>query len=184
MKGMRFFAITALALAAAPSLGCATSMGSATTAERVVIAAPPTLASSEVVVTETVAAPAAEQPGRRRLSRTVTLGQGASEPLYATPVAQQGTGDGPNVTVNNNVTVVNQPPVIYGGYGYGYGYGSSYGAGYGARDSGRGAGATSSRPAWAPSGWEGAQRTAAPGRTPGVGGNYAPAPSFGPAPMR
>lgn len=177
----------ALALA-----GCATSMGSAARGERVVVAvdAPmqtstQTQTSSEVVVSEPIVPPVAQDPapGRRRLSQTVTLGQGTSEPVYAPAPQQPSAPGGANVTVNNNVTVVNQQPAVYGGYGYGYGYG---GRGYGvsgARD-GHGAGTSSSRSAWAPNGWEGAQRTAAPGRTPGVGGNWAPAPSFGPASMR
>jgi hypothetical protein len=89
--------------------------------------------------------------------------------------------------VNNNV-VVNQPPAVYGGWGgyggYGtYGYGTSArGGGYGVRADGFGSrgGAT-----WGNTGWEGARgRPAAGGATPSVGGNWAPAPSFGPRPMR
>jgi hypothetical protein len=184
-------ALTSLAFA---GLGCATSMGSASSGERVVVAvdaAPARASSSEVVVTDSIPppAPAEATGGRRRLSQTVTLGQGASEPIYARPEPQQGTGsNAQGVTVNNNVTVVNQTPAVYGGYGYGgYGYGTGYGVS-GVRDgrsTGLGHGGSGpSRGAWAPNGWEGAQRTAAPGRTPGVGGNWAPAPSFGPAPMR
>lgn len=169
-------------------MGCATTMGSHRTV--VAVDAPPTHTSSEVVVNDTLVPPvAAEQaPSRRRLSQTVTLGQGTSEPIYAAPASQQGPSTSGNVTVNNNITVVNQQPAVYGGYGgYGYGYGYGYGTGVGyggagARDVRSSTGNT--RSAWAPTGWEGAQRTAAPGRTPGVGGNFAPAPSFGPKEMR
>jgi hypothetical protein len=138
-------------------------------------------AATEVESEEPVAAsppPRPTEPGRRRLSQTVTLGQGATEPAYAPGLASQGGGAGASVTVNNNVTVVNQPPVFYGGYG-GVGYGA-----YGASGTRDGRGGAGSRSAWAPSGWEGAQRTAPPGSTPGVGGNWAPAPSFGPASLR
>ena len=122
-------------------------------------------------------------PQRPRLAQTVTLGQGGSEAVYAGAAPQQAqgmTGGGPNVVVNNNITVVGSPGV-YGGYGYGYGGG--YG-GAGARDYGRGSSSTSRAGAYPPTGWEGAQRTAAPGRTPGVGGNWAPAPSYGPRTMK
>jgi len=137
-----------------------------------------------------VTLPPAEAPaprGRPRLSQTVTLGQGTNEAVYGQqPVAASNAGGGPNVTVNNNVTVVNQPPAVYGGYGYGsygYGLGSRTVTGGAVRD-GVGTSAPGGRGAWAPSGWEGAQRTAAPGQTPGVGGNWAPAPSFGPRQMK
>lgn len=185
---VRRLALALVSLVALAPLGCATGMGSVSSSERVVVAvdAPPASKSSDVVVTETIVPPAAQEaaPGRRRLSQTITLGQGTSEPIYAVPAAPQAAGNAGNVTVNNNVTVVNQPPVVYGGYGYGYGAG--YGGGFSrpAPQELRGAGTGSSRSAWAPNGWEGAQRTAAPGRTPGIGGNFAPAPSFGPAPMR
>ena len=162
--------------------GCAATAGN----ERVAVAvdAPATRTSSEVVeVTEAVQPLAPEAvPQRPRLAQTLTLGQGGSEAVYtgAAPQLAQGmTGGGPNVVVNNNITVVGSPPV-YGGYGYGYG---GYGGATVARDYGRGSSSTS-RGAYAPTGWEGAQRTAAPGRTPGVGGNWAPAPSHGPRAMR
>jgi hypothetical protein len=191
---MRFLAALAVpvtvALVSFGPLGCATSLGSASGSERVMVAgdapASSSSVSSEVVVTETSAAPV--QPGARpRLAQTITLGQGDDGPAYTTSPDRAVAGSSPGVTVNNNVTVVS-PPVGYGyggygGYGYGgYGYRSGYGGVSGARD-GRGAW-SSSHTAWAPNGWEGAGRTAAPGRTPGVGGNFAPARSFGPAPMR
>ena len=163
--------------------GCAATAGN----ERVVVAvdAPSTRTSGEVVeLTEAVQPIAPEAaPQRPRLAQTVTLGQGGSEAVYAGAAPQQAqgmTGGGPNVVVNNNITVVGSPGV-YGGYGYGYGGG--YG-GAGARDYGRGSSSTSRAGAYAPTGWEGAQRTAAPGRTPGVGGNWAPAPSYGPRTMK
>jgi hypothetical protein len=175
--------VTALALA---SSGCAATMGgNGPGPERVVVAVDaPVSSSSEVVEMTEVVAPVAPEPAappRRRLSQTVTLG--ASEPIYATPAAPPATGaNGANVTVNNNVTVVNgQPTYGYGTYGYG-GYGQGYGrSGYGAgaRD---GRAATSN--AWAPNGWEGAQRTAAPGRTPGIGGNWSPPADHGPRQMK
>jgi hypothetical protein len=174
------------------SAGCATSMGAGSGDGRVVVAVDTPAqvhTSSEVVqVTEVVqpVAPEAAAPGRRRLSEVVTLGQGTTEPVYV-PGQQPAQAAGANgVVVNNNITVVNgQPGYGYGGYygGYGYGgYGRSAGALNGARDS-RG-GTTAGSQAWAPNGWEGAQRTAAPGRTPGVGGNWSPAPSYGPRSQR
>jgi hypothetical protein len=172
--------------------GCAASVGGAGPERSVVVVdADPARArtSSEVVeVTEVVQpiAPEAAQ-ARPRLAQTVTLGQGTSEAPYAGPAPQQAAGaPGGNVVVNNNITVVGGTPGYggygyYGGYGgYGYGYGSS-----GARDHGRGSGSTSrGSGAWAPSGWEGAGRTAAPGHTPGVGGNWAPPSSHGPRQMK
>lgn len=161
--------------------GCAATAGQ----ERVVVAvdAPAARTSSEVVeVTEVVPPVAAEAPAARpRLAQTLTLGQGAEPSYTAVSAPQQGQGPaaGPNVVVNNNVTVVGAP-AGYGGYGYGYG---GYG-GYAPRDYGRGSGSTSRAGAWAPSGWEGAQRTAAPGRTPAVGGNWAPPANHGPRTMK
>ena len=163
--------------------GCAATAGN----ERVAVAvdAPSTRTSSDVVeLTEAVQPLAPEAaPQRPRLAQTLTLGQGGSEAVYAGAAPQQAqgmTGGGPNVVVNNNITVVGSP-AVYGGYGYGYGGG--YG-GAGARDYGRGGTSTSRAGAYAPTGWEGAQRTAAPGHTPGVGGNWAPAPSHGPRSMK
>lgn len=162
--------------------GCAGAVGN----ERVVVAidAPAVRTSSEVVeLTEAVQPIALEAaPQRPRLAQTVTLGQGGSEAVYtgAAPQQAQGTnGGGPSIVVNNQVTVVGSP-AVYGGYGYGYG---GYGGASVARDYGRGSSSTS-RGAYAPTGWEGAQRTAAPGHTPGVGGNWAPAPSHGPRSMK
>ena len=191
------FAACAAALAGLSSIGCATSMGNAAGDGRVVVAvdAPPQTTSELVQVTEVVqpVAPEPAAPARRRLSEVVTLGQGTPEPIYV-PGAQPQQAGSNGVVVNNNVTVVNgQPGYGYGGYYGGYGYGGYGGGGYGgygrgssalggAHD-GRGAGMPANG-AWAPTGWEGAQRTAAPGRTPGVGGNWAPAPSYGPRSQR
>lgn len=176
--------------------GCAHTSESVAVHDRVVVAVdnPP-----PVQVDLPPNAFANEEPtlARPRLSRTITLGQGGSEPIYGTPAAPPpgaAAGGNTNVTVNNHVTVV-QPPVYYGGYGgYGYGgyggYGGNRGAGTNAANSTTtrapdGSTGTMARPGpWAPSGWEGAGRTAAPGATPGVGGNFAPAPSFGPRQMK
>lgn len=179
--------LCSLGLLGALSIGCATTAGSAN-GDRVVVAVDASShsvqSSSEVMgVTEIIPPVAPEAPQvRRRLSQTVTLGQGTAEAIYAIPpAAAQGQGQGGNnVTVNNNVTVVQQPPIFYGGYG-GYGDGG-YGTGNNGRD-GASRGTPTSQ-AWAPSGWEGAGRTAAPGRTPGVGGNFSSAPSFGPRSMK
>ena len=167
--------------------GCATTTGQERGRVLVTADVPVARTSNEVVEVTEVAAPVTLEaaPVRPRLAQTLTLGQGA-EPSYTATVPQQAQGmnGGSNVVVNNNITVVGSPPV-YGGYGYGgyggYGYGSG---GAGARDYGRGTSSTSRSGAWAPSGWEGAGRTAAPGRTPGVGGNWAPAPSHGPRSMK
>ena len=165
--------------------GCAATTGQ----ERVVVAvdAPAARNSSEVVeVTEVVPPVSLEAaPMRPRLSQTLTLGQGTAEPVYtaAAPQRAQGANGGSNVVVNNNITVVGSQGG-YGGYGGGYGYGYGYGVGGVARDYGRGSSSTSRSGAWAPSGWEGAQRTAAPGHTPGVGGNWAPPASHGPRAMK
>ncbi|HEY8074419.1 MAG TPA: hypothetical protein VIF62_09920 [Labilithrix sp.] len=123
----------------------------------------------------------AEAPAARpRLTKTVTLGQ--SEDGYAQPAAAPAAG-GPTVIVNNNIYVNGSAPPAYGGYYYG-GYG-----GYGGRANG-----TGSQGTYAPSqGNYGSSfggysntgpRTAAPGQTPGVGGNWSPAPSYGPRQMR
>src|SRR4051812_30829604 len=85
------------------SLGCATSLGSASGQERVVVAvdAPAAHAqsSSDVQITEAMAPPAPEPP-RRRLSQTITLGQGTPEGYAPPPPGPQNSG-GPNVVVNN-----------------------------------------------------------------------------------
>lgn len=148
--------------------------------------ASPATADEEPVRMEATSASAmpTEEPPRAppRLARTVTLGQGQGED-YSDPRAAPAppASGGSGVVVNN--TVVVQP--AYGGYGYGYGYGGYYGGygnyGYGGSREGRGARTGSS---WGASGWEGAQRTAPAGRTPAVGGNWSPPPSYGPAPMR
>lgn len=121
--------------------------------------------------------------GRPRLSQTVTLGEGTPSQYTPGPVresAPQGTS--PNVVVNNTV-VVHEGPRVYGGYGGYGGYRSSGGWGRPGVVAGEVHGA-GDRPAWGATGWEGARRTAAPGQTPGVGGNWAPPPSHGPAQMK
>jgi hypothetical protein len=117
-------------------------------------------------------------PAAPRLSRTVTLGEASAEAAYtAERPAPPPAPNGNNVVVNNTV-VVNQAPGFlpfgYGGIGFG-------GRGSGGRGEGFGRSAGRS---WGASGFEGAGRTAAPGQTPGVGGNWPAAPSHGPAPMR
>lgn len=184
---MRPLLLISLTLAGTLCSGCAHTLSSSRE-DRVVVAVD-TNAASTVELTEAPAALAAEPvqgAPRPRLSRTVTLGEGSSEPAYiATPRVAQGTGQmSPNVVVNNNITVVGSPPVVYGGYGgYGGSYGgSSSGVGYGMREgSSRGQGSGSG---WAASGWEGAGRTAAPGQTPHVGGNWSPPASHGPRQLK
>ena len=139
----------------------------------------------EVIAMESAAPTEAAAPSRPRprLSQTITLGQG-SEPQY-TPAAPAVVhpAQGPNVVVNNNNNVV-----VQGTPGY-YGYGSYYNhGGYGRpttfySNDGRSGGSRGTSQ-WGSSGWEGARRTAAPGQTPGIGGNWAPPPSYGPAQMK
>lgn len=135
--------------------------------------------AEHAIVVEDVALPEAAPPhGRPRLSQTITLGQGAEQP-YTPPAPRPAAPPGPSVVVNNNSTVVVQPAPVYG-----FGYGGYYGrGGYGPTVSPSNSGGLGA-PRWGSSGWEGPQRTAAPGQTPGIGGNWAPAPSYGPAPMR
>jgi len=114
---------------------------------------------------------------RPRLSRTVTLGEGTVEPVYATQAQAAG---GTGVVVTNNITVVGAPSV-YGGYGYGRDTARSGG---GRDGTGGRAGQNGPLHPWAPSGWEGAGRTAAPGDTPHVGGNWAAPPSHGPRQLK
>jgi hypothetical protein len=177
--------------------GCASSLANQ---DRVVVAVDTSPAMSNerpIEISEPV--PATEAPApppNRRLSHTVTLGQGTTEGYTPMPAPEnQGNGGGPNIIVNNNVTVVGGTPAYggyYGGYGYGYGgggYGGTARGGYGeGRSNGNttygGAASTGTHQAWAPTGWEGAQRTASPGQTPAIGGNYSRAPNSGPAPMR
>jgi hypothetical protein len=165
------------------SSACAPTVRSSNEERSVVVVDAP----STTVITEApspvVVEPASARP---RLSQVVTLGQGTSEAVYGgaaggAPPAAPANG----VVVNNNVTVVNGQPG-YGGYGYGYGgygYGGRSGTGYGGRDS-YGRGSSTGGQAWAPNGWEGAHRTAAPGQTPNVGGNWAPVPSHGPKQLK
>lgn len=163
--------------------GCAHAAHEVHTTTAVEAAPPPSERDVVVVDTPPPIEPAPEAPrARPRLSQTVTLGQGQTEAIYTpTPAVPAREGGGPNVTVNNNITIHQQPTY---GYGYGYGYGGyGYGAGRGVRADGFGSQGQTHQ-AWAPNGWEGARRTAPPGATPGIGGNWAPAPSFGPAQMK
>lgn len=133
-------------------------------------------------------APAAPE-ARPRLSRTITLGQGADS-AYSAPsqAPAPGTAGGTPVVVNNTVVVQNGGYVGYPSYGYGYGYGGYGAGGYrlgsGGRTDGRGASRAGGPSTWSTTGWEGARRTAAPGQTPVIGGNWSPPPSYGPAQMK
>jgi hypothetical protein len=127
-----------------------------------------------------VEAPPAAPP---RLSHTVTLGEeSASMGEYVPPPAPPA----PGVVVNNNIVVQPAP------YGYGYAYGGYGYSGYrggAARattsvDGSRSAFTNGAQRQWGASGWEGAGRSAAPGRTPNVGGNWSAPASYGPAQMK
>ncbi len=136
----------------------------------------------EVLAIDSAPPPEVVPVARPRLARTITLGQGAEQPYIpaAPPQARTGSASASaNVIVNNNVIVQGGAPAYYGG-GYGYGRATSF---YGGES--RSFGTTpSTPPQWGATGWEGARRTAAPGQTPAVGGNWSPAPSYGPAQMK
>jgi hypothetical protein len=118
------------------------------------------------------------QRGRPRLSQVVTLGQADYAPSPAAPAQPFG---GPGVVVNNNITVVTPPPMILGGYG---GYYGGYGEGRGSSNN-NGVSAGYNGAYGRVGSGEGAQgRPAAPGHSPGVGGNWTPSPSYGPRPLR
>lgn len=137
--------------------------------------------SFEVAAPSTPAVVAQQDPTNRpRLGHVVTLGQNSPDAAYDSPDAPPpppAAPQGPNVVINNYGS--GGYGYGYGGYygGYGYGYPGSYGTGTrGARSQQR------STQAWAPNGNEGAARTAAPGQTPGVAGNWPTPPSYGPRP--
>jgi hypothetical protein len=170
---------TVTALVALALFGCAHTSEQHVQTTSTTVAAP----EEREVIAIVDPPPAEEAPRTRpRLSQTVTLGQGTSDAQYtgpAAPPAARPDASHPTVIVNN--TIVQQPPV----YGYGYGgYGSWGYRGYGYGTMRPDAFGAPSRTTWGTNGWEGARRTAAPGQTPGIGGNWAPAPSYGPAPMR
>lgn len=151
---------------------------------RVVESAPPSSSADAwqaSATSEPSAEPSAEAPptrGRPRLSQTVTLGH---ESAYSPAPAPAATG-GQNVVVNQNVIVQGGYPAypayggLYGGRGYGYGVARP--------DARAGVGRAGGPSTWSTTGWEGPSRTAAPGQTPGVGGNWSPPPSYGPAQMK
>lgn len=148
-------------------------------------AVPSMIEDREVVAIDSPPPPEPAPVSRPRLSRTITLGEG-TEAQYTPSAPRPSAPQGPTVVVNNNVVVQNSTQWYggysgYGGYrGYG-GYGRPTTFTDGSRWGGSGGGA---RPQWGATGWEGAGRTAAPGQTPGVGGNWAPVPSYGPAQMK
>jgi hypothetical protein len=179
-------ALVAFVAFSALSAACTPTVRSANEERSVVVVDAP----STTVITEAPPPVVVEPPSARpRLSQVVTLGQGTSEAVYGGAAGgAPPAGPGGGVVVNNNVTIVNGQGGYggYGGYGYGYGgtgYGGRSGTGYGGRDT-YGRGSSTGGQAWAPNGWEGAGRTAAPGHTPSVGGNWAPAPSHGPKQMK
>ena len=161
-------------------LGCAHSSRMAESATEDTTVARSERRAEDPAIPETAFEEPAPAP-RPRLSRTITLGQGETVYGEARPPAAAGAPGGPTVIVNNQV-------VVSPGYGYGYGYGYGGGFGRGVRSdvapAGFGATGTGSFSSSNPPGWEGARRTAPPGQTPGVGGNWAPPASYGPAPMR
>ena len=131
----------------------------------------------EVIAVDTPPPYESAPAARPRLSQTVTLGQGTpSQYTPSAPPPAPGAQQSPNVVVNNNIVVGGAP--AYGGYG-GYGYRGGYTGAFTSFEGGARA-----RPQPGTTGWEGARRTAAPGQTPGVGGNWAPVPSYGPAQMK
>ncbi len=181
MKGMSSIrhaasGLTLAVVVAAPFVvGCAHTEQAPPPQDRVVLA----VATPPAPMPETAFQPDAPA-ARPRLSQTVTLG--ATESGYPAPAAQGAPGGGPTVVVNNNIVVyANQPPV-YGGYYYGYGgYGYGGGDGYGAAGAHHAASpGSNSFGGYSNTG----PTTAAPGHTPGVGGNWSPAPSYGPRQMR
>src|SRR5690606_11421776 len=111
--GMR--ALLHVALASAALTACSAPVG-----EDPRMPAPPPLRVETSAEPEVARAPA--PPARPRLSRTITLGQGA-EPAYtphSPPRAQAASGPSSNVVVNNTVILQGVPSY---GYGYGVGYG-------------------------------------------------------------
>ncbi len=118
-----------------------------------------------------VAAP--PPPSRPRLTHTITLGEAwAASPSAAH--AGSTTLGAPTVVIQNQVSVVNQAPTYVGGYGYG-GIPGTGGVRAPVSSS------SSSGGSWGTTGWEGASGRPAPaGQTPGVAGNWAPPPSYGP----
>jgi hypothetical protein len=173
-----------LVLFAVPLAACAHTREEVHTSTVTAEAAPSSIEREEreVVAVDNATAPETAPRGRPRLSQTITLGQGAEQPYTPTTPAPPSSPQ-PNVVVNNNNNVVVQGTPGY----YGYGGYSNYG-GYGRPTTfypsdGR-TGGSRGTPQWGSTGWEGARRTAAPGQTPGVGGNWAPPPSYGPAQMK
>ena len=144
-------------------------------------AAEPVSVEREVLAVDSAETAPPAPAARPRLSQTITLGQGAEQQYTPSAPPSQAGGQGQGVVVNNNIVVQGGAPgyVGYGGYrSYGgYGRATTF-VGNDGRSGHRGT------PQWGSSGWEGARRTAAPGQTPGIGGNWSPPPSYGPAQMK
>lgn len=125
----------------------------------------------------------APKASRPRLSQTITLGVGRDNPYVpSAPRAPEVSAPPPNVVVQSTVLVPSVPAYVVP-YGYGVPYGG-YGRYATSADGGRGRGAYGSTPRWGSTGWEGPNRTALPGQTPGPAGNWPTVRSYGPAPMR
>ena len=137
----------------------------------------------EVIAVENAAQAEAPSRPRPRLSQTITLGQGSEQQYTPTAPRPVQAAQGPNVVVNNNNNVIVQGTPGYYGYGGYQGYGG-YGRPTTFYSSDGRSGGYRGTSQWGSSGWEGARRTAAPGQTPGIGGNWAPPPSYGPAQMK
>jgi hypothetical protein len=174
-----FFAVlSALTLAACAHTN--DEMHAATPSTETEAASTPATIEREVIAVDTLPPPQPSPVSRPRLSQTITLGQGTEAPYTPPAPRPQPQAGGPtqNVVVNNNIVVQGTPGYYgYGGYqGYGgYGHPASFGSSDAASRGGS---------QWSATGWEGARRTAAPGQTPGIGGNWSPPPSYGPAQMK
>ena len=159
-------------------------------ARRSAVAAPLASVDREVIAVDT--APPQLTPAygpRPRLSHVVTLGAGSDVAAYSSAeVRASAPAERAHTVVVNNYSPAGGAYgyLIGGGYG-GHGYtlgGDRYVTAPRAGEVyGRGAQGQPITP-WAPTGWEGPGRTAAPGQTPGIGGNFPAVRSFGPAPMR
>lgn len=144
--------------------------------------APATIDDRDVIAIDTSPPPPEPAPvSRPRLSRTITLGEAQYAPSAP---REQTTARELNVVVNNNVYVQGTPQWQWYGGHVGYGGYAHYGRPTTFYEGARSSPGWGARPQWGATGWEGPARTAAPGQTPGVGGNWPTLPSYGPAPMK